>query len=79
MTEQQHELYEPKDFTNEEVERNSLAKMVVIGGLGICKKCGAGESELDDWPTCTEFKSRNAQPVATAVSSNPSPLPPLVF
>lgn len=43
-----HELYVAKDFTNEEVDRgNALAKAVIDGGLSICKKCGAGEAELE--------------------------------
>jgi hypothetical protein len=50
-----HTLYTAKDFTGEEVERSSLARMVVEGGLGICKKCGAGEADLDEFPTCREY------------------------
>jgi len=43
-----HDLYEPSDFTQEEIERdNQLARLVIDGGLGICKKCGASEIELE--------------------------------
>ena len=53
-----HELYQPKDFTAEEYARgNRLAKMVIDGGLGICKKCGAAEAQLDDHPTCEEHRA----------------------
>lgn len=52
-----HELYTTADFTEEEYQRrNQLAVMVIDGGLGICKRCGAGESELDDWPTCQAYR-----------------------
>ena len=52
-----HVLYEPKDFTREEAERrNALYIVVVEQGLGVCKQCGAGESELDDYPTCAEYR-----------------------
>jgi len=54
-----HTLYTTADFTNEEYERSSLAKMVIDGGLGICMKCGAGESELDEFATCREYNDHN--------------------
>lgn len=47
-----HNLYTIADFTDEELETNRLAKLVVEGGLGICKSCGAAESELTAHPTC---------------------------
>ncbi len=53
-----HDLHTPADFTNEETETSSLAKVVVSGGLGICKRCGAGEADLDDYPTCADYESR---------------------
>ena len=44
-----HTLYTKDDFTNEEIEAgNQIAEMVIMGGLGICKKCGEGEAGLDD-------------------------------
>ncbi|MEP1253737.1 MAG: hypothetical protein ABJI29_03205 [Alphaproteobacteria bacterium] len=52
-----HDLYTPADFTNEEMESSSTARLVVLGGLGICKKCGAGEAQLDKHPTCESFKA----------------------
>lgn len=45
-----HELYTDKDFENwtgEEMEDSWTARAVLDGGLGICKKCGDGESGLD--------------------------------
>lgn len=54
----QHELYEPKDFTNEEYQRrNVLAVMVIDGGLGVCKRCGATEIELETWVTCQAYRA----------------------
>ena len=44
-----HVLYTKENFTNEEVEAgNQIAEMVIVGGLGICKKCGDGEAGLDN-------------------------------
>lgn len=44
-----HVLYTKEDFTNEELEAgNQIAEMVIVGGLGICKKCGDGEAGLDE-------------------------------
>ena len=52
-----HVLYTPQDFTSEEYHRrNKLAIMVIDGGLGICKRCGAGEIELETWPTCAAYR-----------------------
>lgn len=52
-----HRLYEPKDFTSEQYyEDKGVAVLVIDGGLGICKVCGAAESQLADWPTCQEFR-----------------------
>lgn len=52
-----HELYIPADFTNEEIDRrNQLAVMVIDGGLGICKKCGAGEAELEAYKDCASYR-----------------------
>jgi hypothetical protein len=56
---QEHELYTNEDFTQEEYEQgNRLAVYVIDGGLGICKKCGAGEVQLEQYPTCTDYKAR---------------------
>ena len=53
-----HKLYKPKDFTNDELDqRNTLAVLVIEGGLGICKECGAAEIELEEHLTCTEYKA----------------------
>jgi hypothetical protein len=53
-----HELYKPSDFTHDEIaRRNQLAILVCEGGLGICKRCGAGEVQLDDYPTCEEYRA----------------------
>lgn len=54
-----HTLYKPADFTNEEHERSSLARAVIDGGLGVCKQCGAGEIELDEFATCREYNDHN--------------------
>lgn len=54
-----HDLYTPADFTNEEHERSQLAKMVIDGGLGICKRCGAGEAQLDEFATCHDMNMHN--------------------
>lgn len=62
----QHILYEPKDFTQAEHERrNVLAVMVIDGGLGVCKQCGAAERELDDWPTCEAYRAHRRGERAT--------------
>lgn len=54
-----HALYKPSDFTDQEYyEGNGLAKMVIDGGLGICKNCGACEIELDQYPSCADFRDR---------------------
>ncbi|MFU1607355.1 hypothetical protein ACM25O_13300 [Sulfitobacter pontiacus] len=50
-----HTLYKSADFSNEEYERGGIAKMVIDGGLGICKSCGAGEAELDEFATCRDY------------------------
>jgi len=53
-----HTLYEPGDFTNEDMDRrNQLAIAVVEGGLGVCKRCAACEAELDDF-SCAEYQAR---------------------
>lgn len=58
MSLHQHELYEPKDFTSDEyARRNVLAVMVIDGGLGVCKKCGAAEIELETWVTCQAYRA----------------------
>lgn len=46
-----HTLYQQGDTTPSE----SVAKYVHEWGLSICKVCGAGESELDDY-TCEEYQ-----------------------
>lgn len=69
MSLHQHELYQPKDFTEEEYQRrNQLAVMVIDGGLGICKRCGAGEVELETWVTCEAYRAhcRSQRPQLTA-------------
>jgi len=54
-----HVLYKPEDFNEREKNQgNVLYKLVVEGGLGICKMCGAGEAELDEYPTCEEYWKR---------------------
>ena len=56
----QHILYEPKDFAQLQVDQSIvLARLVLDGGLSICKLCGAGEVELDDYPTCEEYGNRD--------------------
>jgi late competence protein required for DNA uptake (superfamily II DNA/RNA helicase) len=57
-----HELYTSKDFTDEEYERrNQLATMVIDGGLAICKRCGAREIELDQYPTCADMEKHKRE------------------
>lgn len=52
-----HNLYKPKDFTAEQIDRREkVAIMVVEGGLEICKDCGAGEMDLDGYDTCEEYR-----------------------
>jgi len=55
-----HTLYTASDFTNEDLDSNQLAKLVVEGGLGICKNCAAGEVHLDDFKTCAEYIAHRA-------------------
>jgi hypothetical protein len=51
-----HELYTSRDFTNEEYGRgNALAIAVIDGGLGVCKRCGASEAELEEWSSCADY------------------------
>lgn len=58
IAENGHQLYEAKDFTQEEFERrNQLAVMVIEGGLGVCKICGGAEIELDE--TCERRMARS--------------------
>lgn len=52
-----HDLYGPEDFTQEELDNRQLARLVVLGGLGICKRCKAAECELDDYPTCAAYNA----------------------
>lgn len=55
-----HTLYESSDFTDEEyARRNQLAVMVIDGGLGVCKNCGACERELDE--SCKVRQQRKAR------------------
>lgn len=45
-----HTLYVPDDFkhmSGEEMEDNMTARLVLDGGLGICKVCGEYEAGLD--------------------------------
>jgi hypothetical protein len=54
----QHLLYNSADFNSEERQRrNALYVAVVEGGLGVCKRCGAGENELETWVTCTAYRA----------------------
>lgn len=49
MTDNHHSLYQSKDFTPEERDRNCpLYRNVVEGGLAVCKICGDYEAGLDD-------------------------------
>lgn len=57
----QHVLYTREDFTDEELENNNLARMVVEGGLDICKLCGGGESDLLNNPTCEDVRTARKQ------------------
>ena len=51
-----HILYRADDFTHEEIERkNKLAVAVIEGGLSVCKRCGAVESDVFDFGTCKEY------------------------
>lgn len=69
MTTSSHLLYTAEDFTNEELDRrNQLAVLVVEGGLGVCKKCGAAEVELDDYKTCEAYRSRPRETVRSTAS-----------
>lgn len=55
-----HVLYTRADFNSEERQRrNALYVMVVEGGLGVCKRCGAAEIELEKWPTCAAYRARD--------------------
>jgi hypothetical protein len=48
MTHVSHDLYTEDDFSDEEIDsKKTLAVQVVEYGLSICKKCGKGESELN--------------------------------
>ena len=52
-----HKLYESRDFTQKEYEEGSgFARLIIDGGLAVCKVCGAAEIELDE--SC---KTRQAQ------------------
>lgn len=44
-----HVLYDASDFTDEEYySGNTIAVLVIDGGLSVCKLCGAAESQLDE-------------------------------
>lgn len=43
-----HELHVDSDFRHE--PDGVISKLVIEGGLGICRNCGAGEAELDEAP-----------------------------
>lgn len=67
-----HELYTSKDFTQAETEaRNSLYVNVVEGGLGVCKKCGRAEVELEE--NYCDSKQVPAFPRATFTPALPEP------
>ena len=57
----QHVMYTRADFTDEELENNNLARMVVEGGLDICKLCGGGESDLLNNSTCEDVRTARKQ------------------
>lgn len=64
MSKSGHVFYKPSDFTPEELETNAIAKLVVEGGLQVCKSCGAAESDLQFFTTCgtyLKWKTRNVQ------------------
>ena len=66
-----HNLLRPEDFTNEDyVEDRSVARLVVDGGLGICRRCGAGESQLDDFPNCEAFELHSNRASTEIETSN---------
>jgi hypothetical protein len=68
-----HQLYTPSDFTDEQYyEYRGVARMVIDGGLGICKVCGAGESQLDDYPTCAEYFNTTQNEVSEGVTNEPA-------
>ncbi|WP_170924642.1 hypothetical protein [Bacillus thuringiensis] len=49
-TKNNHVLYTKEDFTNkspEEMESDTIANLVLDGGLTICKVCGEFEAGLD--------------------------------
>ena len=51
-----HTFYTPEDFTQEEIDNNNrLARMVIDGGLYICKRCGAAEGELVEYVDCESY------------------------
>ena len=57
-----HTLYEPSDFTTEELDRrNALAVAVCEGGLGVCKVCGATEAELNNHPNCASYRTHRGK------------------
>ena len=46
-----HIIYTEEDFkhiTGEELDNNKLARMVLDGGLAVCKVCGEFEAGLDN-------------------------------
>lgn len=54
-----HVYYKPEDFNEREKNQgNVIYDLVVNGGLKICKMCGAGEAELDEYPTCEAYWKR---------------------
>ena len=59
MSHEGHTLYTPADFTSEEYGRaNSIALLVIDDGFRMCKKCGAGNQQLDDYKTCADYRDR---------------------
>ena len=47
MAAEEHELYRPSDFTQEELDRRiNLAVAVCETGLAVCKRCGATTSRM---------------------------------
>lgn len=56
----EHQLYESSDFKDEQYERpGSLARLVIDGGMAICKVCGGAEGSLPT--TCPGFRLSWAQ------------------
>jgi len=57
-----HELYSADDFEDgEEMYLGSLAQLVIISEIAVCKKCGCSEDDLDNYqcsPTLANIQKR---------------------